>query len=106
MAFLLTIVYVENQANATDYNQRLKEIADSVMNYYQQSKGITDGGIFIEVNAPSGNYLVSSGLDAGFNANYHFRMASCTKTFTAAAIMYLHQQGKLNIYETITSDIP
>lgn len=90
----------------TQHNQRLQEIADSIINYYQQNRGITDGGIFINVIAPSGNYLVSSNLDAGFNSNYHFRMASCTKTFTAAAIMYLHQQGKLNIYEAITANIP
>jgi D-alanyl-D-alanine carboxypeptidase len=97
---------VSNNNGGTLHNQRLQDIADSLMNYYQQNRGITNGGIFIEVNAPSGNYLVSSGLDVGFDANYHFRIASCTKTFTAAAIMYLHQQGKLNIYETITSDIP
>lgn len=90
----------------TQHNQRLQEIADSVITHFQQTRGITDGGIFISINAPSGNYLVSSNLETGFNGDYHFRMASCTKTFTGAAIMNLHQQGKLDIYDTITMNIP
>ena len=41
-----------------------------------------------------------------FTFNTHFRGASTTKTFTAAAIMLLQQRGKLKIDDTINSPIP
>jgi D-alanyl-D-alanine carboxypeptidase len=42
--------------------------------------------------------------DAG--PDIHFRPASITKTFTAAAIMLLHQRGELNIDDLVTARAP
>ena len=47
-----------------------------------------------------------AGMDEGFTDNFHFRAQSTTKTFTAAAIMLLHQEGKLDISQNITNNIP
>jgi D-alanyl-D-alanine carboxypeptidase len=60
----------------------------------------------VYLETPAGNYFASSGMAAGVDQNTRFRVASNTKTFTAAAIMLLNQQGKLNIDNTIVSDIP
>ena len=47
-----------------------------------------------------------SGMNEGFTDNYHFRAQSTTKTFTAAAVILLHQEGKLDISHLITDTIP
>ena len=54
---------------------------------------------------PQGNFYASTNMPNG-SKDSHFRAASTTKTFTSAAIMLLHQQGKLNINDLITANIP
>jgi len=62
-------------------------------------------GLAMQVLTPKGDYFIST--DMGDITNeYHFRIASCTKTFTAAAVMLLHQQGRLNINDLIIENIP
>jgi D-alanyl-D-alanine carboxypeptidase len=78
---------------------------------YKQDHLISDSvipgaGIAVYLETPSGNYYASSGMGSAVNQNTRFRIASNTKTFTAAAIMLLHQQGKLDIDHKITSPIP
>jgi D-alanyl-D-alanine carboxypeptidase len=41
-----------------------------------------------------------------YGDNIQFGAASSTKSFTAAGILKLHQQGKLNIDDLITANIP
>lgn len=89
-----------------DISSGLQSLADNFVGTYRQKIGLTDGGIFIALNTPTGDYMVSNNLNQEFNPDYHFRIASCTKTFTAASIMYLHQQGKLDINSKITDLIP
>ena len=86
-------------------NEKLQKMIDSVSNYYHTQRNITDGGFLIKINTPSGNYLVSSGINA-VAENSHIRVASISKTFNAAAIMLLHQQGKVNINDIITANMP
>ncbi len=83
-------------ANWTQYKQDHK-ILDNV---------IQGAGIAVYLEAPTGSYYASSGMGSAVNQNTRFRIASNTKTFTAAAIMLLHQKGKLDIDHTITSLIP
>ncbi|MEO6000160.1 MAG: serine hydrolase domain-containing protein, partial [Chitinophagaceae bacterium] len=52
------------------------------------------------------NLYVSSGLPEEYGENIHFRGASTTKSFTAAAILTLCQQKKLNLDDLITANIP
>ena len=86
--------------------QRLQQSVDDNWIPYKQQYGISSGGLAVYIEAPNGNYFVSSGMPAAVDKNTRFRVASNTKTFTAAAVMLLHQQGKLNIDDTIVSNIP
>ncbi len=52
------------------------------------------------------NEYVSSGFPEAYGADIQFRAGSNTKTFTAAGILKLHQEGKLNIDDLITANIP
>ncbi|MFA5097289.1 MAG: serine hydrolase domain-containing protein, partial [Candidatus Margulisiibacteriota bacterium] len=62
--------------------------------------------VSIYIMTPKGNYFSASNFDKGASSKVHFRAASVTKTFTAAGIMLLQQQGKLNIDDKITAMIP
>jgi len=75
-------------------------------NAYTMDKPNFPGGVAMMVLSPKGDYFISTGMGEGMRSNYHFRTASISKTFTAAGIMLLHQQGKLNIEDKITDLIP
>lgn len=62
------------------------------------------GGLATALITPKGAYFASP-LD-GATADSHFRAASTTKTFTAAAVMLLHQRGQLRIDDALTANIP
>ena len=89
-----------------DTQARLQQLTDSVFNHFDSKWNIDKGGIFLRVTNPSGSYLVSSNIIPTVQENSHFRIASISKTFTAAAIMRLHQQGLLSINDTITKYLP
>src|SRR5512137_2562022 len=63
------------------------------------------GGAVLYVSTPSGTYFASTGMENA-SPDIHFRIASSTKTFTAAAVMLLHQRGLLRIDDVITANIP
>jgi D-alanyl-D-alanine carboxypeptidase len=73
---------------------------------FSQGKSNFGGGLAMQILSPKGDYFVSTGMGADVRNTWHFRTASVTKTFTASAIMLLHQQGKLNIDDNITDNIP
>ncbi len=79
---------------------------DENWNRYRQAHSLPIGGMAVYLETPSGNYYASSGMSAGVDQNSRFRIASITKTFTAAAVMLLEQQRKLRIDDTIVSLIP
>ncbi len=54
----------------------------------------------------SEDVYVSSGFPEAYGENIQFRGASTTKSFTAAAILKLSQQNKLNLDDLITGTIP
>ncbi|MBC7569085.1 MAG: beta-lactamase family protein [Spirosoma sp.] len=87
---------------------RLQQLTDSLYQRFNQQWGIgkNKGGVFLQVNTPSGSNLVSSNIEPGVQAKSHFRIASITKTFTAAAIMLLQQEGKLAITDYIPAYLP
>ena len=64
------------------------------------------GEFHVYVMTPKGNYYACVTPESGSTSAIHFRGASTTKTFTAASIMLLHQQGKLDIDDKITDLIP
>ena len=92
-------------------SEKLRASVDANWTEYKQVHHIPDNdilgaGIAVYLETPSGNYFASSGMVSDVNQNTRFRIASNTKTFTAAAIMLLHQQGKLDIDDKITALIP
>jgi len=91
---------------ADNYSQDLQYSLDTTWQNFTAQLPNYQGGLGVYIVSPKGTWFVSSGLDAGASAGSHFRAASITKSFTAAAIMLLDQQGKLNIDDTVTDLIP
>ncbi|MGA3175290.1 MAG: serine hydrolase domain-containing protein [Syntrophorhabdales bacterium] len=86
--------------------EKLQASVNANWTQYTQAHGLPGGGMAVYLETPTGNYFASSGMAAGVDQNTRFRIQSNTKTFTAAAIMLLNQQGKLNIDDFIVSNIP
>jgi D-alanyl-D-alanine carboxypeptidase len=62
------------------------------------------GGLTAVLITPSGEYFAST--VEGTTPSTHFRGASTTKMFTAAAIMLLDQRGQLKIDDVLTAAMP
>ena len=73
---------------------------------YKADKPGFTGGIAMKILSPKGEYFISTDLGSDITPAHHFRIASVTKTFTAAGIMLLNQKGLLNINDKITDNIP
>ncbi len=65
---------------------------------------VKNGGLTAILITPTGEYFAST--VAGTTPSTHFRAASTTKTFTAAAIMLLDQRGQLRIDDVLTAAMP
>ena len=115
---IINISYIKNNSKS---NQKLKvnlqKILDQHLASYQTKfPGKTIGlGLYVKSadgHAKGGssdsypNEYVSSGFPEKYGAAIHFKGASTTKSFTAAAILTLHRRGKLNIDDLITNNIP
>lgn len=84
----------------------MQNTLSSEWNTFSASRKNFDGGLAMQVISPKGEYFISTKMPKGMSNKWHFRAASCTKTFTAAAIMLLNQQGKLNIDDKIAGYLP
>ncbi len=83
----------------------LQSLVDKQWAEYGAKKKNWGGGLALYILTPRGNYFVTTGLgDITFNT--HFRGASTTKTFTAAAVLLLQQARLLNIDDKVTDAIP
>lgn len=89
-----------------NYQNDLQKLMDDHWNRFSEGKENFPGGYAFQVLSPVGDYYVSAGDLSTTTNRTHFRGASTTKTFTAAAIVLLHQQGKLNIDHFVTQNIP
>ena len=71
-------------------------------------KGRADfrGSLVLHIETVAGSYTVSSGDPVSDPETVNVRVASNTKNFTAAAMMLLAQEGKLNIDDRIGDLIP
>lgn len=89
-----------------EYSLALQNMITEKWAAYGQQIGYPGaGGAALYIDTPSGTYFVSTNMDKA-SPDIHFRVASNTKTFTAAAIMLLYQRGLLNIDDLITANIP
>jgi D-alanyl-D-alanine carboxypeptidase len=71
---------------------------------WQARYGGKPGGLTFLAITPKGEFFATT-LD-GVTPQSHFRGASTTKTFTAAAIMLLDQRGQLKIDDVLTATMP
>jgi D-alanyl-D-alanine carboxypeptidase len=88
------------------YSVALQKKVTSMWQEYMATYGVTKGGLAVYITSPKGNYFASEAINGPSSHQIHFRAASNTKTFTAASIMLLHQQGLLNIDDLIVATIP
>lgn len=84
----------------------LQKLVDSTYNNYLKTVPEYPGGLSLKITHDNYSYFVTSGFETSVTSSHHFRAASCTKTFTATAILLLHQQGKLNIEDYVNELIP
>jgi len=74
---------------------------------YKEAYGLPEGaGILVRLETPGGSAAAMAGLPAGADENWRYRIASVSKTFTAASIMLLDQRGKIDIEDVLTDMIP
>ena len=111
-AVLLCLVFAPKSAWAVSeihrlaYQSELESMARDQWEAYGSAYADWQGGLAIRISSPQGDYFVQTGFDQPASPDTHFRGASTTKTFTAAAIMLLQQQGLLDIDDFVTDDIP
>jgi len=96
------LCYAETSFTEADL---IKILDDGWQNYKADKPGF-NGGLALQLMSPKGNFYVSTGMEHGVTNSSRFRIASVTKTFTAAGIMLLHQKRQLNIDDKITAMIP
>ena len=97
----------EDESRLTpNYQSELQELVNEKWAEFVEDRADIPGGFALKILTPDGNYFVSTEGMGDITQSTHFRAASVTKTFTAAAIVLLHQQQKLNIYDVITDYIP
>lgn len=89
-----------------DYQSEFQTLVDNHWAEFVDGKENYPGGYALQVLSPVGDFYVAAGDLSETTNKTHFRAGSTTKTFTAAAIMLLHQQQKLNIENVITQLIP
>ena len=89
-----------------DHQAALQQMIAQKWAAYGESIGYpAAGGAVLYVSTPAGAHFASTGMENA-SPDVHFRIASNTKTFTAAAIMLLQQRGLLRIDDVITANIP
>lgn len=79
-------------------------IGNVVSSQWQARYAGAPGGLTAMMITPTAEYFSST--VAGVGPDSHFRGASTTKSFTAAAIMLLDQRGQLKIDDAVTAPIP
>jgi len=99
--FMGRIILAQN-----DLQYKLQELVNTELAAYQEKVPDYPAGLAMEVISRQGTFFVSAGMGDNITDQIHFRAASNTKTFTAAAILLLHQQGKLDINHKLTDIIP
>lgn len=86
--------------------EKLQASVDQLMTQYKTKYPGFPGGIAVKLVSRKGSCFVTSGMETGMTDQVHFRAASNTKTFTAAAILLLAQEGKLKVDAYIIDTIP
>jgi len=109
-SLLFFMLGCKNDDNGSHQNvsktKEIQALIDNFTNDFQSKMPETTIGIGLYVLGDDGAFYISSEFPEEYAENIHFRVASNSKTFTAAAILKLHQENKLNIDDFITNLIP
>lgn len=106
---LLFVVFFGCKDDDSVSNQQSKQIqvlVDEQVADFRNQMQQKPIGIGLYVIDDDSEFYVSAGFPDTYRENIHFRVASNSKTFTAAAILKLHQEGKLDINDKITDIVP
>lgn len=96
-----------DSSSTNTVQQQLQEMLTTSYAAYKTANNMPEGaGALVYVQSPNGTSVATAGFTSAVNENFHFRIASNTKTFTAAAIMLLDQQKRINIDDYVTAAIP
>ena len=105
LIILLFIISCSDSGRHNLLQYSMQQILQSDWRDYASDKPGFGGGLAMQIRSPGCDCFISTAM--GDAQDYsRFRCASTTKTFTAAAIMLLHQQGLLDIHDSITAPIP
>ncbi len=102
----LTAACVPSADPEPETEASIEAILDQEWAVFQENYDLDGGGLGIHLITPEASVFASTGLEENADENIHFRGASTTKTFTAASIMLMHQQGLLDIDDLVTDIIP
>ncbi|MBY5959704.1 beta-lactamase family protein [Membranicola marinus] len=104
----ITACNTPDKAPQKDLQTALQILIDSTFREFENRWDLREnkGGFFVMIDGPEGSYLASANQDPAMALDTRYRIASISKTFTAAAIMLLDQQGKLDIDDGIKAYLP
>ena len=103
----LLFVLFAGCSNDLSKQELMQNSLESLWQTYSDEHLDGHGSMAVYVLSADKSYLMAAGDDAAtITEHSRFRAASTTKTFTAAAIMSLHQQGLLDIDDTLVDLIP
>jgi D-alanyl-D-alanine carboxypeptidase len=104
-SLLLTGALYSVFINQPDYTEQLNTMIEENWTRYTSDKLGFNNTLSMLIISPKGDFFATTNPD-NITRDVYFRGASTTKTFTAAAILLLHQEGQLNIDDKITQQIP
>ena len=86
--------------------EQVRTLVDSMWQNYLDEAGIETGGILFHAQSGDNRLFCKTNMPNHASRHSLFRAASVTKTFTASAIMLLHQSNQLSIDDPVTAAIP
>ena len=87
-------------------NRRLQTLLEERWNAFAAARPGIRGSLGIEIRSSERRWFAAAGDPFRGGPSVHIRGASTTKTFTAAAVMLLRQEGRLDIDALVTDPIP
>lgn len=104
---LLAAIVPSTSAFADGTEKTIQGMVEAKYQAYKAAYKLPEGaGVILRMETPKGSFTASAGLPSGADETWHFRIASVSKTFTAAAIMLLDQEGRLDIDDRLTDPMP
>ncbi|CDZ79314.1 D-alanyl-D-alanine carboxypeptidase precursor [Legionella massiliensis] len=108
-SLLLALVSYQSAQAADALRPINQEILQTIVS--KTAKDFLVPGAFVLLRTPQGDYEVAygtteEGKTSSPNKNTHYRLASNTKTMTAAVILKQAQEGKLNLDDPVSKFIP